>query len=117
IGVGQQVDIAGKVEDPEDRVKSVKVYYRAGSSGDFTEVEAQKDADRIRVSIPGDAVKAPLLEYYLEAQDEKGVALGTRGDAQTPLRIAVTEASKGWVLPVAIGGGILGAAAIVGGLA
>jgi hypothetical protein len=117
IDVGQAVDIAGKVEDPDDRVKAVKLYYRTGSSGDFTEVEVQKDAERIRVSIPGDAVKAPLLEYYLEGQDDKGNAIVTRGDAQTPLRVAVTEPSKGWVLPVAIGGGILGAAAIVGGLA
>ncbi len=117
IDAGQQVDIAGKVEDPDDRVKTVKLYYRAGSSGDFIEVEAHKDGESIRISIPGDAVKAPLLEYYLEGQDEKGVALATRGDTQTPLRIAVTEPSKGWVLPVAIGGGVLGAAAIVGALA
>jgi hypothetical protein len=117
IDVGQAIEIAGKVEDPDDHVKTVKLYYRTGSNGDFTELEAQKDGDRIRVSIPGDAVKAPLLEYYLEGQDEKGVALATRGDNQTPLRIAVTEPSKGWVLPVAIGGGILGAAAIVGALA
>jgi hypothetical protein len=33
------------------------------------------------------------------------------------LRIVVPEPSKGWVLPVAIGGGVLGAAAIVGILA
>jgi len=62
-------------------------------------------------------VKAPLLEYYFEGLDAQNQSVVTRGDSQSPLRIAVTEPSKGWVLPVAIGGGILGAAAIVGGLA
>src|SRR5439155_23548413 len=72
---------------------------------------------RLRTSIPGDAVKAPVLEYYIEGVDAQGTAIASRGDSQSPLRIAVTEPSRGWVLPVAIGGGILGAAAIVGGLA
>ena len=41
----------------------------------------------------------------------------SRGDAAAPLRVAVPDDAKGWILPVAIGGGVLGAAAIVGGLA
>jgi hypothetical protein len=117
VDAGQSIDIAGKVEDPDGKVKSLKIYYRAGSKDDFTEADVDRNGDGFRIQIPGTFAKAPLLEYYLAGLDDKGEAIATRGDSQSPLRIAVTEPSKGWVLPVAIGGGILGAAAIVGGLA
>ena len=72
----------------------------------------------VRVSIPGAAVKPPLVDYYFEVLDGGGAVIANRGDASSPLRIAVPEpSSKGWILPVAIGGGVLGAAAIVGVLA
>lgn len=97
----------------------VRLYYRTGSSGDFTDVEATLDEKGdVSVEIPASAVKPPIVEYYLVAQDPKSNVVGARGDLQTPLRIAVSEGGgKGWVLPVAIGGGVLGAAAIVGVLA
>lgn len=111
------VDLAGKVEDPEGRVARVRLYYRTGTKGDFNETEAERTPESIKMRIPADAVKPPLLEYYIVAVDEKGDAVASRGDATAPMRIAVSEPTKGWVLPVAIGGGILGAAAIVGVLA
>jgi tetratricopeptide (TPR) repeat protein len=117
VGEGESVDIAGRVEDPDGRVASISIFYRSGSKDDFTEAEVDRDGDGFRVQIPGSVAKAPLLEYYLAARDAKGETIATRGDPQSPLRVAVTAPSKGWVLPVAIGGGILGAAAIVGGLA
>jgi hypothetical protein len=117
VDVGQSIDIVGKIEDPEEKVTSVKLYYRTGSNGDFAQMDVSRDGERLKAQIPGDAVKAPLLEYYFEGVDAQNNVIASRGDSQTPLRIAVTEPSKGWVLPVAIGGGILGAAAIVGGLA
>jgi hypothetical protein len=117
VDAGQPVDIAGKVEDPDSKVAKVTIYYRAGDKDEFTEAETTRSGDGFRAQIPASFAKAPILEYYLVAYDEKDQPLVTRGDAQTPLRIAITEPSKGWVLPVAIGGGILGAAAIVGGLA
>lgn len=113
----KNVELHAKVEDPDARVAHVRLYYRTGTKGDFVEVEAQRDGDSVRTQIPGSAVHPPLVEYYLVAVDANGDAVASRGDATSPIRIAVPEPSKGWVLPVAIGGGILGAAAIVGGLA
>jgi hypothetical protein len=114
---GQTIELRGKVEDPDGKATAVKLYYRSGTKGDFTEVDATLDGQSVRASIPGSAVNPPLVDYYFEVVDAQGNVLTSRGDSQGPLRVAVSEPSKGWVLPLAIGGGILGAAAIVGGLA
>lgn len=114
---GQNVELRGKIEDPDNRTSSVKLYYREGSKGDFAEAPADFEGGSVRAQIPGSAVKPPLVDYYFEAYSADGAVLASRGDAQGPLRIAVREGGKGWVLPVAIGGGVLGAAAIVGVLA
>jgi len=116
---GKNVDLVAKLEDPDGRTGSVRLWYRAGSSGDFESTNADVDGENVRGSIPGASVKPPVLDYYFEVLDGAGNVIASRGDAQGPLRIAVPEKSGGggWVLPVAIGGSILGAAAIVGVLA
>lgn len=114
---GQAIELRGRLEDPDGRARSVKLYYREGVKGEFLEAPADLSNGSVRASIPGSAVKPPLVDYYFEVTAEDGSVVASRGDAQGPLRIAVREPSKGWVLPVAIGGGVLGAAAIVGALA
>jgi tetratricopeptide (TPR) repeat protein len=111
------VELRGRLDDPEGRAGTVKLYYRSGSKGDFTEAVATLDGGAVRASIPAEAVKPPLVDYYFEVLDGAGGVIASRGDASAPLRIAVPEPSKGWVLPVAIGGAVLGAAAIIGILA
>ncbi len=112
-----QINLTARLTDPQHRVARVLLFFRSGSKGKFEEVEAQLDGNVARATVPATAVRPPLVEYYLEGVDAGGLALIARGDAAAPLRVAVPEPSKGWVLPVAIGGGVLGAAAIVGGLA
>jgi tetratricopeptide (TPR) repeat protein len=112
-----QIDLTATLEDPGKRVTLVRMYYRTGSKGKFVEGDANVDGVHVRATIPSSAVSPPLVEYYLQGFDKGGLPIVSRGDAAAPLRVAVPEGSKGWVLPVAIGGGILGAAAIVGGLA
>jgi tetratricopeptide (TPR) repeat protein len=113
------IDLVARLEDPGKRMGVVKLFYRTGSQGDFTELVAEVDGDSVRAQIPAASVKPPLLDYYFEVFDPAGTVIAARGDAQAPLRIAIPdgEKSSGWVLPVAIGGAVLGAAAIVGGLA
>jgi hypothetical protein len=111
------IDLSATLDDPQKRVTSVKMFYRTGSKGKFNEVEASLDGASVKATIPGSAVQPPLVEYYLQGFDKGGLPVVSRGDAGAPLRVAVPEPAKGWVLPVAIGGGVLGAAAIVGGLA
>lgn len=119
VDAGTTIELRGKLDDPDGRTGSVKLFYRSGSKGDFTETRADVvEGANVRASIPGAAIKPPVVDYYFEVMDGGGAVIASRGDASSPLRIAVPEASsKGWVLPVAIGGGVLGAAAIVGVLA
>lgn len=115
---GTTVELRARLDDPDGRTGSVKLYYRSGSKGDFTDTRAQADGASVHATIPGAAVKPPVIDYYFEVLDGGGAVIASRGDASSPLRIAVPEGGgKGWVLPVAIGGGVLGAAAIVGVLA
>jgi hypothetical protein len=112
-----QVDLTAKLSDPQSRVTTVKLFFRAGSKGKFDEVEADVTGEDVKASIPPDFVKPPILEYYLIGLDKGGLPVVSRGDATAPLRIAVPGATAAWVLPVAIGGGVLLAAAgIVGGI-
>jgi hypothetical protein len=112
-----QINLTAQIDDPGRRIVEVKLFYRAGSHGKFEEVTASVEDGAVRASIPASAVKPPLVEYYFQGVDKGALPIVSRGDATAPLRIAVPEANKGWVLPVAIGGGVLGAAAIVGVLA
>jgi hypothetical protein len=116
---GKPIDLTAKLEDPQGRTGGVKLYFRAGSKGDFESTDADVQGDSVHGAIPGSAVKPPVMDYYFEVLDADGNVIASRGDAQGPMRIAVPEKSSGngWVLPVAIGGSILGAAAIVGVLA
>jgi hypothetical protein len=112
------IELRGKLEDPDGRTGSVKLYYRAGSKGDFADVMADVEGESVRAQIPASAVKPPVMDYYFEVLDGGGSVIASRGDAQAPLRVAIPDGGgSGWVLPLAIGGSILGAAAIVGVLA
>jgi tetratricopeptide (TPR) repeat protein len=112
-----QIDLTVKLDDPTNRVDTLKLFYRAGTKDKYTEVLATMDEGSARASIPPIAVKPPFIEYYFLGYDKNNVPIVSRGDVSAPLRIAVPEPSKGWVLPAAIGGGALVvAAAIVGGI-
>lgn len=113
----KNVELRGRLDDPESRATGVRLWYRTGGKGDFTEAQATLEGGAVRATIPADAVKPPLVDYYFEVLDASGGVIASRGDSSAPLRIAVPEPTKGWVLPVAIGGAVLGAAAIVGILA
>lgn len=114
---GRELVLSARVTDPSGAVKTVRVFFRKNAREPFREAKGTLQAGRMRARIPGSSIAPPLVEYYLTAEAADGTVLASRGDAQSPLRAAVEEAKRGWVLPVAIGGGILGAAAIVGGLA
>jgi hypothetical protein len=113
-----QIDLTAKLNDPQRRVTSVKVYFRTGSNGKFDEIDADvTDGTDVKASIPPDSVKPPIVEYYLLGVDKGGLPVVSRGDASAPLRIAVPEPRKAWVIPVVIGGGVaLAALGVVGGV-
>jgi tetratricopeptide (TPR) repeat protein len=115
---GTAIEVRGRLTDPGARIAAVKLFFRTGSRGKFTAIDVPVLADRSFVTrIPGEAVKPPLVEYYVVALDAGALPLTSRGDAEDPLRVAIPEPSRGWVLPVVVGASVLGAGAIVGGLA
>jgi tetratricopeptide (TPR) repeat protein len=115
---GHALELRARLEDPAHRVSAVKLYTRVGTRGKYTEETLQVSADgSVRIAMSAELIKPPLVEYFLTAFDTEGLPVAARGDAGDPLRIAVSEPSKGWVLPVVIGASVLGAGAILGGLA
>lgn len=116
---GRPVRIAGQIVDPGHRAGTVMIRYRAGVKGKFRRLEARISQGAFRASIPGSAVKPPLLEYYIEAVDDAGLPVASRGDAAAPMRIAVPDIAQSasifsspwfWVAAAAVvAGGVTGA--------
>lgn len=93
----QSIKLTASVDDPDNRVRSMSLAYRTGAKGKFITVAGTYVSGQFRAQIPGTAVKPPLVEYYIQATDKGGLPVSARGDADTPLRIAVPE-PKGGVL-------------------
>ncbi len=111
-------DVRGGITDPDQRVTSVRLFVRAGTKGRFESRPAATTVNSFSAIVPAALVKSPIVEYYFQAFDRTGLPVASRGDVGLPLRVAVKErGGSGWIAPVAIGGGVVGAAAIVGILA
>lgn len=116
---GKPVPITGQVVDPNHRIAAVVVHYRTGSRGKFRQLEARQSQGTFRASIPGAALRPPLVEYYIEAVDDARLPIASRGDAAAPLRMAVPDPDQGssvlaspwfWVAAaVVVAGGVTGA--------
>lgn len=91
----QSIAVTGSVEDTGKRVAKIVLFYRTGSAGKFLELPCALDAGSFKATIPATAVKPPIIEYYVQASDSGGLAIATRGDAETPLRVAVQAEKEG----------------------
>ena len=94
VAPGTSIKLTGSVDDPKGRVRGVQLYYRTGAKGKFVIVAGTFTLGKFNTQIPGKDVKPPLVEYYLEAVDNAGLPIASRGDAATPLRIVVPEPPK-----------------------
>lgn len=92
---GTTIKLTGTVDDPDARVRGIQLSYRTGSKGKFLTVPGTYTLGSFNASIPGAAVKPPLVEYYLTAVDKGGLPLISRGDAAAPLRVVVPAPSGG----------------------
>jgi hypothetical protein len=91
---GTQIKLTGTIDDTKSRVRGVQLYYRAGAKGKFVIVAGTYTLGKFTAQIPAKDVKSPLVEYYLEAVDNGGLPVASRGDAAAPLRIVVPEPQK-----------------------
>ena len=111
-------EVRGGIADPDQRVTNVKLFVRPGTKGRFESRPARASHTSFAATVPGVFVKGPIVEYYFQAFDRTGLPVASRGDAGLPLRVAVRDhGGSAWIAPVAIGAGVLGAAAVVGALA
>jgi hypothetical protein len=94
VAPGTAIKLGGTLDDPKSRARGVQLFYRAGSTGKFVIVAATYTLGKFNAQIPGKDVKPPLMEYYLEAVDNAGLPVSSRGDAAAPLRIVVPEPQK-----------------------
>ena len=91
---GLALTLSAQLTDPDRRAESLVLAYRAGSHGLFHRLRTVRSGAEFAAQVPGDDVRAPAVEYYLEAVDPRGIAVASRGDALAPLRVVVpVEAS------------------------
>lgn len=111
---GRPVPLTANVVDPGNRVARLVLAYRQNNVGIFRRVDATRNPEgAYAITLPGEVIRPPLVEYYFEAVDATGVPVQARGDAFAPLRIAVPEPGgiPWWVW---VGGGVLVAGAVTG---
>jgi len=87
----EDVAVTGSIEDPDKVIAELTLSYRTGSKGKFASRPVNTVAGKFSAQIPATAVTPPLIEYYIEARNKEGLPVATRGDADTPLRVAVTD--------------------------
>ncbi|ACY16531.1 hypothetical protein [Haliangium ochraceum] len=94
---GEAVILDARVS-PWLEAATVRVHYgirgaTGGGAGGFEELRMTASGTcGYRTVIPGDAVRAPGLVYYLAAYDQGGERLAGKGNADAPLMLAVTAA-------------------------
>ncbi len=91
---GQPVTVTAEIVDAVGVVGATLSYRAPG--GMWTPVAmADQGGDLWRGTIPGDAVQAPAVEYYVQATDAAGNAgLDPDATAQAPARFSVSEADE-----------------------
>lgn len=94
VAPGTSIKLSGTVDDAKGKARGVQLFYRAGAKGKFVIVAGTYTLGKFNAQIPGKDVKSPLVEYYLEAVDNAGLPVASRGDAAAPLRIVVPEPQK-----------------------
>ena len=89
----QTFELKGTLEDPSERIRAIRLFYRTGATGSFSETQARFFPGKFEVEIPGEKVSPPLLEYYIQGIDGAGVPILSSGDPLAPLRVFVPSNS------------------------
>jgi hypothetical protein len=89
---GVALTLTAQITDPDRRAEALVLAYRPGSRGLFRRLRTHRSAGVFSATVPPEEVRAPVVEYYLEAVDPRGIAVSSRGDAFAPLRVVVPRA-------------------------
>lgn len=87
---GEALEIEVTIDDPELRVASVLLNYRASGEQGYNETSAtMTQPGRFTATIPGDVVQSPAAEYFIRAVTDNGETLDELGTQRAPLRVPV----------------------------
>jgi hypothetical protein len=95
---GLAISLSGVVEDPDANVARLRVYYRTGTDGKFEFSPVKFTMRKFTVDIPADYVSSPTVEYYIQALDQNGLPVATKGDAEAPLRVRIPGDEGGSII-------------------
>jgi hypothetical protein len=96
--------------------RSAALFYRARGEQRYSEVRSEGRDGRFQLTLPGSDVRAPAMEYYVTALDERRTPIARSGGLTEPLHLAVAVRKRpaykrGWVWGVVGGVLAVGAAA------
>ena len=89
---GQPVTIS--VVHPGGLARELHLFHRVRGEDSYSEIKGAGQGDRFSLTIPGIAVHAPALEYYLTAVDADNVAMARAGTLAAPLGVDVVPLPK-----------------------
>jgi tetratricopeptide (TPR) repeat protein len=101
--------------------RSATVFYRTRGEQNYSEVRTDGRDGHFEITVPGSAVHAPGLEYYVVALDERATAVARSGGIAEPLLVDVAAPKKpaykrAWVWGV-VAGAVVAAGAVATALA
>jgi hypothetical protein len=107
--------VAIRVDDSGRAVRG-ELFYRTRGQAGFAKLTAPLAGARFAATVPGMAVRAPALEYYLVLLDGGGATVASAGSQAQPLDVAVAAAAtrapvykRGWFWAVIGGVAVVGA--------
>jgi hypothetical protein len=112
---GQPVKLS--VLYPGGMVEKLNLFYRTRGLGIYIRQVTGGDANgRFELTVPGNRIEAPGLEYYLVGLDDTGASVAKAGSLLRPLTINIAAIpkpvyKKGWFWGIMIGIAVAGAAA------
>ena len=95
---GQEIAVSATVTDEESGVAAVRLFFRSKGARSYQRIEmTQGENDQYRALLPGDAVRNPGIEYYIEAEDRAGNRVQTlRPPDFSPISVEVEPAPSPW---------------------
>ncbi|MBW2699530.1 MAG: right-handed parallel beta-helix repeat-containing protein [Deltaproteobacteria bacterium] len=92
--VGQAVVVTANITDPSG-VASATLHYRVQSGGSFVALGMSASGDTYSASMPGAAVQAPGMEYYIAAVDSSAQANAGFEPASAPGSVLTFSVQEG----------------------
>jgi tetratricopeptide (TPR) repeat protein len=107
------------VVHPGGLARELHLFHRVRGEESYSEIKVPAQGDRFSLTIPGTAVHAPALEYYLTAVNDEKVAMARAGTLAAPLTVDVAPLPKRASHRKALVWGLVGAGAVLvaGGVA